>query len=61
MSEDNVKDILQNLLSNEQVLEACKLRAQEINMHLDEEKQNLSDILLAETPTGSKLTRNKAR
>lgn len=61
LSANNVKDIIQNLVSNDQVIAICKLRAEEIERHREEGKKNFTKQLLCDSPDGVKLTRNKAK
>lgn len=61
LSANNVKDIIKHLVSNDQVVAICKLRAQEIERRIEEEKKTFTKYLLDETPDGVKLTRNKAK
>lgn len=61
LSRNTVKDIIKQLVSNDQVIAICKLRAEEIERHIEEEKRNFTKQLLDDTPDGVKLTRNKAK
>lgn len=55
------KDIIKTLVSNDQVIAICKLRAEEIERHKQEGKKNFKKQLLFDSPDGIKMTRNKAR
>lgn len=61
LTEDNVKDIIMNLVSNDQVIAICKLRAEEAERHREEGKKNFTKQLLYDSPDGIKLTRKKAK
>lgn len=61
LSTHNVKDIIKNLVSNDQVVAICKLRAEQIEKHIEEEKKNFTNQLLYDSPEGVKLTRKKAK
>lgn len=61
LSKNVVKDIIKTLVSNDQVLAICKLRAEEIERHKEEGKSNFKKQLLFDSPDGVKLTRNRAR
>lgn len=61
LSTHNVRDIIKSLVSNDQVIAICKLRAEEIEKHREEGKNNFKKQLLFDSPEGIKLTRNKAK
>lgn len=61
LSKSNIKDIIKSVVSNDQVLAICKLRAEEIERHKQENKKQFTNNLLLDTPDGTKLTRNKAK
>lgn len=61
LSKTNVKDIIKNLVSNDQVVAICKLRAEQIEKHIEEEKKIFTNQLLYDSPEGVKLTRKKAK
>lgn len=61
LTRSNVKDIIKNVVSNDQVLAICKLRALEIERHIESEKKSFTENLLYDAPDGSKLTRKKAK
>lgn len=61
LSINNVRAIIKHVVSNKSVLDAVHARAEEIERQVGEEKDLVIEQILQESPSGRKMTRNRAK
>lgn len=58
---NNVRSIIKNVVSNACVVAAVQSRAEELERRVEDCKERITEGLLAESPDGKRMTRNRSK
>lgn len=58
---NNVRSIIKNVVSNARVVAAVQSRAEELERRVEDCKERIAEGILAESPDGKRMTRNRSR